>query len=1056
MEVDPPPAAPAPAEPGSPPAVNPAPVAPRRIGHWQVDKQIGRGSFAVVWRARHAETGQRVAVKEIRLDKLNRKLRESLESEIQVLQRSRHGNIIRLHDIIKEEKRIFLVLEYCAGGDVSEFIKKHGRVREDVARHFMRQMASGLRAMRAQNLIHRDLKPQNLLLTVASPDAELKIADFGFARYMHPTGMAETLCGSPLYMAPEILGYQKYDAKADLWSVGTILYELLVGRPPFTGMNPMQLLRNIERSDAKIPSKVANGLSRECVSILRGLLRRNPVERMSFDEFFDHPFLTGQATIVRGGPPSETRREAGASGGGDAAGADSGMSGGDDTSGSGDSSQMPFPMEDDSTSTGTHATTTNTTTTNRTNTTQRQQASVGGNPRPPPPAPTPTHLQHRHAHPPHVHHASIPSSVEKAARGVGNVAAAAAMGVRDVAAAAAAAGTNWLSTSPLSRRRGFLGGTSPGGGRPLGGSGSHQKPPLSSSPSVARAASFGGFTPGGDGVSVEIQPVPFSLQGSKARSGSDRSLNSMDAEYVLVEDDKSGGDKSGGLASMESSPGGSLPSGGGGGGGGLTQMAAGLTRRLSSNLGAVILGSSPPPSKFGNHHHHVTSSSSSPGRELYRMSSSPGGTGLGSGGSPGSFPPRPGSSRHSPPGMLGELGARNSPSYPSSRVSSARSGGGGGSGLALGAGASLAPSQSPSEKEAAAALALARVAQAAAAAAPGEKRFASAAQRVSVLERAATVLRDVAMERWDSGKRLDALSVSLVSLTALREGYKLAQAVAKEAAEAEACSNAPQGLGPLDGSRNVRLSDMSDSSRSSGGGGGDCASRPASASSSSSGSPPWIPGRSSSSSQSGTIGSSAELPPRLSSKTPDRLRKDRERAVKTAERIKNAFNAALTRADRAAAAVKGVGVEGSAVLPDAMDLAYDAALALGRSGAVEELMGNTRTALEAYSRAQTLLVFILSEGPRFVTARDEQSGDERAATDAERETAAALVSAPGRCAGDGVETGAGSRLVPSVHPCDEFPARGRIARFVGAIGARQQACAATAMRSSSGATRRPP
>ena len=142
-------------------------------------------------------------------------------------------------------------------------------------------------------------------------------------------------------------------------------------------------------------------------------------------------------------------------------------------------------------------------------------------------------------------------------------------------------------------------------------------------------------------------------------------------------------------------------------------------------------------------------------------------------------------------------------------------------------------------------------------------------------------------------------------------------------------------------------------------------------------------------------------------------------------------------------------------MPDAMDLAYDAALALGRSGAVEELMGNTRTALEAYSRAQTLLVFILSEGPQFVTARDEQSRDERAATDAERETAAALVN-PGRCAGDGIETGAGSRLVPSVHPCDEFPARGRIARFVGAIGARQQACAATAMRSSSGATRRPP
>ena len=198
------------------------------------------------------------------------------------------------------------------------------------------------------------------------------------------------------------------------------------------------------------------------------------------------------------------------------------------------------------------------------------------------------------------------------------------------------------------------------------------------------------------------------------------------------------------------------------------------------------------------------------------------------------------------------------------------------------------------------------MAQAAAAAAPGEKRFATSAQRVSVLERAATVLRDVAMERWDSGKRLDALSVSLVSLTALREGYKLAQAVAKEAAEAEA-ANAPRG-GPRTRETSGCPTCPTPRDRPAGGG-GDCASRPASASSSSSGSPPWIPGRDSSSSQSAG-GSSAELP--RSPKTPERLRKDRERAVKTAERIKNAFNAALTRADRAAAAVKGVGVEGSA------------------------------------------------------------------------------------------------------------------------------------------------
>ena len=185
MEVDPPPAALAPAEPGSAPAVAPAPVAPRRIGHWQVDKQIGRGSFAVVWRARHAETGQRVAVKEIRLDKLNRKLRESLSPRSRFCSAAGTGTSSD-STTSSRRRRGSSSSSSTARGDVSEFIKKHGRVREDVARHFMRQMASGLRAMRAQNLIHRDLKPQNLLLTVASPDAELKIADFGFARYMHP------------------------------------------------------------------------------------------------------------------------------------------------------------------------------------------------------------------------------------------------------------------------------------------------------------------------------------------------------------------------------------------------------------------------------------------------------------------------------------------------------------------------------------------------------------------------------------------------------------------------------------------------------------------------------------------------------------------------------------------------------------------------------------------------------------------------------------------------------------------------------------------------------
>jgi serine/threonine-protein kinase ULK/ATG1 len=193
-------------------------------------------------------------------------------------------------------------------------------------------------------LLQRDLKPQNLLLSTSKSGALLKIADFGFARNLQPQGLAETLCGSPLYMAPEILQFQKYDAKADLWSVGTILFELVVGefvkertafpfpitysavhhcssfsrlhgssswapradcfcvscsqwfllitgKPPFNGANHVALLRNIERQEAAVPAALAKTLSASCVALLHGLLKRNPVERMSFEEFFMHPFL---------------------------------------------------------------------------------------------------------------------------------------------------------------------------------------------------------------------------------------------------------------------------------------------------------------------------------------------------------------------------------------------------------------------------------------------------------------------------------------------------------------------------------------------------------------------------------------------------------------------------------------------------------------------------------------------------------------------------------------------------------------------------------------------
>ncbi|KAJ7641323.1 kinase-like protein [Roridomyces roridus] len=297
---------------------------------------IGKGSFATVYKGYHEETHQTVAIKTVLRQKLSAKLFENLQSEIQILKSISYRHITKLINIVRTDRNIYLVMEYCAGGDLTNYIKKRGRVEsleyvpyegaapqyyphprtggldEIVVRSFLRQLARALKFLRRENLIHRDIKPQNLLLNAAPPEEllrghplgvpMLKVADFGFARSLPKAMMAETLCGSPLYMAPEILSYQKYDAKADLWSVGAVLYEMAVGKPPFRAANHIELLKKIEHSkgikfpdeDPKSQSagRVGGGGSEELPvppdvkKLIRALLKQNPAERASFDEFF--------------------------------------------------------------------------------------------------------------------------------------------------------------------------------------------------------------------------------------------------------------------------------------------------------------------------------------------------------------------------------------------------------------------------------------------------------------------------------------------------------------------------------------------------------------------------------------------------------------------------------------------------------------------------------------------------------------------------------------------------------------------------------------------------
>ncbi|KAG7378596.1 Serine/threonine-protein kinase ulk2 [Phytophthora boehmeriae] len=284
------------------------------IGEYVVTSKLGSGSFAVVYKGYHKTSKVPVAIKALSLNKLNGKLLTNLEMEIAIMRQIDHPNVVKLYDIKKTEKHMYLILEYCAGGDLQQYMRRRQQgtnlasqlLSEDVARHFLRELAKGMQCLWQHNLIHRDLKPQNLLLVEDSPTSALKIADFGFARHLATTSLAETLCGSPLYMAPEILKFQKYDAKADLWSVGTILFEMLAGRPPYGGANHVQLLANIERQPLRFPPTLQ--LSRSCRHLLVALLQRKPALRLGFAEFFADPFVDLQPLPEHNGEAEVARR----------------------------------------------------------------------------------------------------------------------------------------------------------------------------------------------------------------------------------------------------------------------------------------------------------------------------------------------------------------------------------------------------------------------------------------------------------------------------------------------------------------------------------------------------------------------------------------------------------------------------------------------------------------------------------------------------------------------------------------------------------------------------
>ncbi|KOC67541.1 Serine/threonine-protein kinase ULK3 [Habropoda laboriosa] len=260
------------------------------ISDYSLLQKIGSGSYATVYSA-FKKDGCRelVAIKCVDKSSLSKSAIDNLVTEIYLLKILRHEHIVEMKDFFWDKGYIYIVMELCHGGDLSSFIKKRHKLPEHICRRFLQQLALALEYLRNNNVSHMDLKPQNLLLTKKS-QLTLKVGDFGFAQYLSNSEQKFAIRGSPLYMAPEILMKRKYDARVDLWSIGVIMYECLFGKAPYSSSSFQELAEKIK--DTR-PIELPRGshISRECKDLLLSLLRHNPDERITFDEFFAHEFL---------------------------------------------------------------------------------------------------------------------------------------------------------------------------------------------------------------------------------------------------------------------------------------------------------------------------------------------------------------------------------------------------------------------------------------------------------------------------------------------------------------------------------------------------------------------------------------------------------------------------------------------------------------------------------------------------------------------------------------------------------------------------------------------
>ena len=254
------------------------------LDDFEIGKPLGRGKFGSVYLAREKRSKYIVALKVLQKSQLLKAgVEHQLRREIEIQSHLRHRNILRMYGYFFDEKRVYLILEYSPGGELYKKLTNRGRFSERTAARYASDLSQALAFCHQKHVIHRDIKPENLLI---GAQGEIKIADFGWSVHA-PTSRRNTLCGTLDYLPPEMVEGREHDEMVDVWSLGVLLYEFLVGSPPFEAEGHSATYRRISRVDLRFP----RGVEEDAQDLIRRLLQKDPRKRMALASVPNHPWV---------------------------------------------------------------------------------------------------------------------------------------------------------------------------------------------------------------------------------------------------------------------------------------------------------------------------------------------------------------------------------------------------------------------------------------------------------------------------------------------------------------------------------------------------------------------------------------------------------------------------------------------------------------------------------------------------------------------------------------------------------------------------------------------